>query len=68
MQGTKGKLLSTGYLQALAMGAEIIGKTEREEKMGALAVKGAEDREKQKLIVLQAPLDLLLAEILVNYY
>lgn len=67
MQGTKGKLLSTGYLQALAVGAEIIRKTEREEKKGAFAVKGAEDREEQKLIVLQALIVPLLAEILINY-
>lgn len=49
------------------MGAEIIRKTEREEKKGAFAVKGAEDREEQKLIVLQALIVPLLAEILTNY-
>lgn len=40
MQGTKGKLLSTGYLQALAVGAEVIGKTEMEEKKGGFCSEG----------------------------
>lgn len=40
MGGTEGKLLSTGYLQALEVGAEIIGKSGRKEKTGAVAVEG----------------------------
>lgn len=66
--GAEGKLLSTGYLQALEVGAEITGKLGKKEKKWDLWWREAVDRVEQKPAGLKALLVLLLAEMFVSYY